>query len=309
MQDKIILYDISSNLMPKAWSPNTWKARFVLNYKGLPYETVWVSYPDIATLWERLGLSPDIDKSGKPNTFLPIISVPSNEGGPPTVIAESFNIALFLDHEYPDTPRVIPPNTAALQASFVQTLRSTLISSLGPLLVSQIPSKLDPGGASYFVRTRKESWAVQNLEDVAPYGSEKRREYEKKLHASFRTLYALLSSNGGMREPDIFSPPTSPIISSGSGFPFNSAGVSVDVGGGVKLGRTGETHWVMGPIGPTFADFALGGMLYWIQSVEDPAEDGEGKRGTGELWSKIKTWNGGRWAKLMDSLAPWQFSE
>ncbi|KAG8778576.1 hypothetical protein FRC15_010669 [Serendipita sp. 397] len=112
-----------------------------------------------------------------------------------------------------------------------------------------------------------------------------------------------------MREQDIFSPPTSPIISSGSGFPFNSPGVSVDVGGGVKLGRTGETHWVMGPIGPTFADFALGGILYWIQSVENPAEDGEGKRGTGELWSKIKTWNGGRWAKLMDSLAPWQFSE
>jgi hypothetical protein len=66
--------------------------RYVLNYKRLPYETVYVSYPNISRLWRELGLSP-LSGPG-PSTILPVISVPSKDGGPPSVIADSFNIAL-----------------------------------------------------------------------------------------------------------------------------------------------------------------------------------------------------------------------
>jgi hypothetical protein len=66
--------------------------RYVLNYKRLPYETVYVSYPDISKLWRELGLSPLAGPG--PSTILPVISVPSTDGGPPSVIADSFNIAL-----------------------------------------------------------------------------------------------------------------------------------------------------------------------------------------------------------------------
>ena len=66
--------------------------RYVLNYKGLPYETIYVSYPDISKLWKELGLSPLAGPG--PSTILPLISVSSTDGGPPSVIADSFNIAL-----------------------------------------------------------------------------------------------------------------------------------------------------------------------------------------------------------------------
>jgi hypothetical protein len=66
--------------------------RYVLNYKKLPYETVYVSYPDISKLWRELGLSPLAGPG--PSTILPVISVPSKDGCPPSVIADSFNIAL-----------------------------------------------------------------------------------------------------------------------------------------------------------------------------------------------------------------------
>jgi hypothetical protein len=64
--DKIVLYDIPCKGRCAAWSANTlkgsvpshparsWKiadssvARLALNFKGVPYETTWIEYPDIA---------------------------------------------------------------------------------------------------------------------------------------------------------------------------------------------------------------------------------------------------------------------
>ncbi|KAF4617880.1 hypothetical protein D9613_006292 [Agrocybe pediades] len=53
----ITFYDIPSDCVG-AWSSNTWKTRFCLNYKGIPYNTVWVEYPDIEELSKKLGLKP-----------------------------------------------------------------------------------------------------------------------------------------------------------------------------------------------------------------------------------------------------------
>ena len=69
MSKPIVFYDIPGNAHShKAWSPNTQKTRcallsrlrdvkvisersdlfsYSLNYKGIPYKTVWVEYPDI----------------------------------------------------------------------------------------------------------------------------------------------------------------------------------------------------------------------------------------------------------------------
>ncbi|KAG8817183.1 hypothetical protein FS842_001835, partial [Serendipita sp. 407] len=186
-QDKIILYDIPSRLTPMAWSPNTWKARYVLNHKRLPYETVWVPYTEIASLWAELGLEPITDGSIPFTTFLPVISVPPKDGrGPRTAVAESFNIALYLDRAFPETPRVIPPHTAALHSAFIQALSTTLFVPLRPIMIPQIPLVLaDPLGAAYFTRTREKTFfapAVTSssggsggvkLAEVSPRGSEK----------------------------------------------------------------------------------------------------------------------------------------
>jgi len=44
-------YDLSG---PKTWSPWCWCARYALNYKGIPYSTVKVSYPSIKLTCESL---------------------------------------------------------------------------------------------------------------------------------------------------------------------------------------------------------------------------------------------------------------
>ncbi|KAI0189902.1 putative glutathione S-transferase [Astrocystis sublimbata] len=45
---KVTFFDLGSNgPKNKAWNSSAWRTRFVLNYKGLDYETEWLEYPDI----------------------------------------------------------------------------------------------------------------------------------------------------------------------------------------------------------------------------------------------------------------------
>lgn len=65
MTSKVILYDLPSKGRCACWSLNPWKsiavfasmqesilmllvARLALNFKGVPYETKWLEYPDVA---------------------------------------------------------------------------------------------------------------------------------------------------------------------------------------------------------------------------------------------------------------------
>ena len=62
-----------------------------------------------------------------------------------------------------------------------------------------------------------------------------------------------------------------------------------------ELPADADPVWIMGSVGPTFADFALGAILSWIKNVADD-----------DLWMALASWNGGRWAKFYDALGPYQ---
>ncbi|TFY64395.1 hypothetical protein EVG20_g5963 [Dentipellis fragilis] len=108
-QQPLILYDIPSSLPDKAWSPNPWKARLVLNAKGIPYQTVWVEYPNIAGLCKRIGAEHTEMRPNGPHYTLPVVQDP-NTGA---IVSDSFKIAQYLDKTYPDTIRLVPDGTAA----------------------------------------------------------------------------------------------------------------------------------------------------------------------------------------------------
>ncbi|KIJ66491.1 hypothetical protein HYDPIDRAFT_26838 [Hydnomerulius pinastri MD-312] len=73
----LTLYDIPSKLPGKHWSPNPAKPRFVLSYKGLPYETVWAEYPDIAAKMKEIGASPNKREDGSDIYAVPVLSDPN----------------------------------------------------------------------------------------------------------------------------------------------------------------------------------------------------------------------------------------
>ncbi|KZT11967.1 uncharacterized protein LAESUDRAFT_670156 [Laetiporus sulphureus 93-53] len=189
--EAIIFYDLLSTAPGKAWSPNTWKTRFALNYKGLPYKTVWVEYPDVAGVCNEIGASPtDTWPDGSPWYTLPAIYDPNTK----TTVSDSAMIARYLDKTYPDTPVLIPPETDAFHAAFQEVFLLTIQKSILPLLLPPSVTVLNPPSAAYFRRTREMLYS-KPLEEFSPDGPV-REGYWQELQAGFAKLAQWMSANG-----------------------------------------------------------------------------------------------------------------
>ncbi|TFK45007.1 hypothetical protein BDQ12DRAFT_673949 [Crucibulum laeve] len=185
----ITFYDIPSQLPQKAWSPNTWKARYCLNYKGIPYRTEWIEFPDIEAKCSSLGIPPTSHKFGKDHYTLPAIHDPTTG----ISLADSIAIAEYLDTTYPDTPIVFPSGTAALQYAFLDAYLPTL-RPFWRFSLPVLADKLNPPSAEYFIRTRSAMWG-KSIRDVLPSGEERVEEW-KKAKESVGIVDGWLKKNG-----------------------------------------------------------------------------------------------------------------
>ena len=154
--------------------PITPLPRYTLNFKGIPYKTEWVEYPDIEPLCKKLGISPTYKKAdGSDHYTLPAIYDPSTG----TYIADSIRIAEYLEKTYPDTPQVFPHNTIALQAHFTLAFGSNL-STLWNFIIPATYTKLNPRSQEYFRRTREKSFG-KAMEDITPNGRSSETNWER----------------------------------------------------------------------------------------------------------------------------------
>ncbi|KAF8488122.1 hypothetical protein JB92DRAFT_1450842 [Gautieria morchelliformis] len=193
-EPKITLLDIPSTTRSKAWNPNTWKARTVLNHKRIPYKTEWISYPDIASTLKKLGVSPtSTDPDGNPLYTLPAIVDLSGDAA--VVIMDSLAIAEYLDEKYPERP-VLPKAGRALQYIFEETFKRIVGPHLGKLLLPPVWNILDERSQVYFRETR-ERWYGNGkpLEEWSPEGPI-RDGHWALLKQGFDTLAMILDKNG-----------------------------------------------------------------------------------------------------------------
>lgn len=147
-----------------------------LNLKGLQYKTVWVEFPDIEALYEKLDLKP----TGK--CTLPVIHDPSTN----KTISDSAAIARYLDETYPSTTPLFPPGSEALP-NFED--RETFASLLGIMCI-KICLNLNPVSGEYYRRTREAQFG-NKLEELSPVGP-KREEDWKKVQEGFTAAATLL---------------------------------------------------------------------------------------------------------------------
>ncbi|KAF5385139.1 hypothetical protein D9615_001086 [Tricholomella constricta] len=191
MSNVITFYDIPSKNPGQAWSPNTWKTRYSLNFKGLPYKTVWVEYPDIEALCKKIGAPPTATKAdGTPFYTVPAIHDPSTN----TVIADSILIADYLDKTYPDTPKLLPPGTHALQHAAI----NAYLPTGAPVFQFAIPlthKLLGPGSQGYF-RFHREKLFGKTMEDLTPTGPARDEEWAK-VKAGFNVVDGWLQAGEG----------------------------------------------------------------------------------------------------------------
>ena len=148
-------------------------SRYSLNFKGIPYKTEWVEYPDIEALYKKLGGKPTINQDGTAYYSLPLIHDISTGA----VVPESAQIAQYLDATYPYTPKLFPQGTAPLQYAFIDIHGQTL-SALPQFALPQTNTILNPESQEYFRRTREVTFG-RMLEDVVPKGEEREVKWGK----------------------------------------------------------------------------------------------------------------------------------
>jgi glutathione S-transferase len=161
----ITFFDIPSATPENGWSPNTWKARYALNFKGIPYKTEWIEYPDIEAHCKKLGILPTSkNPDGSPHYTLPAIHDPSTG----IYVSDSMLIAEYLEKTYPDTPSLFPHNTVGLQSTFFPAFESNL-DALWQFSLPATCSILNAPSAEYFRRTREAHFG-KTMEDLFPKG-------------------------------------------------------------------------------------------------------------------------------------------
>ncbi|KZV74162.1 hypothetical protein PENSPDRAFT_573392 [Peniophora sp. CONT] len=137
----IVLYD-APNATPESWAPNMWRVRFILNYKRLPYRTVWVEFHDVERALRSINAPPTATgRDGRPVYTLPALVDPSRSPSNPVILCNPNMIAEYLEVTYPARP-VYPPGSRALQSIFVQYLMDVVLQPLLPIMVPLTYSRL-----------------------------------------------------------------------------------------------------------------------------------------------------------------------
>lgn len=165
--------------------------RYSLNYKNIPFETVWIEYPDIADFCKKVGAAPTATRRDSSLLYtLPVIRDPSTG----TVLSDSPGIAVYLDNTYPDRPTLFPPGTKGLHAVF----KPALFSVLDELYDFTLPASnaiLNPKSEAYFRSTREKAFG-KKIEDITPKG-EDRVKHWRKVENGFGIVDGWYAKGGG----------------------------------------------------------------------------------------------------------------
>ncbi|KAK1762464.1 hypothetical protein QBC33DRAFT_501124 [Phialemonium atrogriseum] len=157
-EPEIVLYDLACT-KNVCFSPVVWRIRLMLNYKHIPYKTIFLEFPDIEPTLKGLGIVPAESSSGYKHKYtVPAIQhVPTN-----TYIMDSGPIAQFLESTYPDPP---VPLTSELGREVEAKTRALLGPAFRTSVMPREIGILSPRAEEYFRRTREASLG-HRLEDL-----------------------------------------------------------------------------------------------------------------------------------------------
>lgn len=143
----MILYDLV-NAKRGHFSPNSWRVRLALLHKGIPFEVRDVLFGDI----------PSINAGGDKLT---IPTIAHND----RLVTDSWAIVQHLDQAFPDTPRLLTPESASVLKFFQYWVQTSLHGPIGRLILKDLHDSLDPADQAYFRASREKSYKG-TLEEV-----------------------------------------------------------------------------------------------------------------------------------------------
>lgn len=150
-QDKITLFDLASKDGNKCWSLNPWKARFVLNFKGLDYKTEFLEYPDLKTR-----LAPHFDPP------LETYTSPTIHYTDGRYIADSKVIAQTIDKDHPEPPLHLDSPYLTKLEEILPSLMPALSGNYVPFIPKRL---LNDASVPYWYSTREAKFGMK-LDDL-----------------------------------------------------------------------------------------------------------------------------------------------
>jgi glutathione S-transferase len=144
----IVLYELVGKDPARPFSPHCWKAAMALAHKQLDFDRVPVPFTGV----------PEVE--GSISRTVPVI----RDGD--RVIADSFDIAVYLDETYPDRPSLFGGAGGQAMARFIERWsQGTIHGYLGAAALVDIHDSLAPVDQAYFRESREKRFG-RRLEDV-----------------------------------------------------------------------------------------------------------------------------------------------
>lgn len=227
-RDQLTFYDIPSVDTVKQWSPNTTPIRMLLNYMGVPFTTEWVEYPQIKSALEKVSsIEPYKVDAGKGPTY----TVPAIKKGDVGVM-DKFKIFEYLSTQYPD--QAIVNSTSEKYATAVNEYLGGFVFPKIAFVLSFTPDMLqDKFGTDEYFHETKITWMgldCKHLKAQSDVVAQSAKELAQELRG-FKSLKSVLTKNG------------------------------------IDANQLESGKFLLTSDAPTFADFVLGGVLFWIEQV------------------------------------------
>lgn len=143
-----LLYTLCGADAARHFSPHVWKIAMALAHKGLDFEERPTPFTAIAAI-----------EGG----FSKTVPVLSDNGH---LLRDSFDIALYLEETYPDTPSLFGGEGGKALTRVIEAyVQNEIQSPLRFIIVKDIHDRLAPADQAYFRRSREERMG-RTLEDI-----------------------------------------------------------------------------------------------------------------------------------------------
>lgn len=167
----ILLYDLVGEDATRPFSPHCWKAAMALRHKGLDYRSVPTPFTAIPKVENGFSKTVPVIRDGD------------------RLVADSFDIALYLEETYPDRPTLFGGEGGKALTRFIERWSQTQIHPfLGSAAVLDIHDRLAPADQAYFRESREKRYG-KPLEQVV----EERGTHAPAFQAKLEPLRSLLS--------------------------------------------------------------------------------------------------------------------
>lgn len=165
------LFELAGSDPCRVFSPYCWRSRMALAHKGLDFESV---------PWRFV----------EKNAIRPYNSekVPVLIDGD-TSVADSWNIAVYLEETYPDQPSLFGGAGGQALARFINNWSDVSVGQISPYIVSDVHAQLNAGDKDYFRTTREKNFG-KPLEQVTADREARLGDLYRWLHPLRMTLRA-----------------------------------------------------------------------------------------------------------------------